>query len=190
MFFAYCFSRDIHEGHLPLKEADEEQSNLGKRQMEITKKFFLTNLELLFSARENVLNKLGSRLFPTKKLDKIPTRELTPELATEPTKHKKSKLKLQQELMDEIMADKKDKNDEIFWNYFKYQNPTLLEKDLIRATQAKNEQLINNVNSVLINLRNDIIRKKYWKWKSKQTVNIVEKSLDFKKQKMKTELKY
>ena len=62
--------------------------------------------------------------------------------------------------MDEIMADKKDKNDEIFWNYFKYQNPSPLEKGLIRATQAKNEQLINNINSVLINLRNVIIRKK------------------------------
>ena len=94
MFVAYCFSRDIHEGHLPLKEADEEQSNLGKGQKEITKKIFLTNLELLFSARENVLNNLESRLFPMKELDKIPTREPTPEPATEPTKHKKSKLKL------------------------------------------------------------------------------------------------
>ena len=149
MFVAYCFSRDIHEGHLPLKEADEEQSNLGKGQKEITKKIFLTNLELLFSARENVLNNLGSRLFPMKKLDKIPTRESTPEPATEPTKHKKSKLKLQREFMDEIMADKK------------YQNPSALGKGLIRATQAKNEQLINNVNSVLlINPRNVIIRKK------------------------------
>ena len=40
MFVAYCFSRDIHEGHLPLKEADEEQSNSGKGQKEITKSFF------------------------------------------------------------------------------------------------------------------------------------------------------
>ena len=165
MFVANCFSRDIHEGHLPLKEADEEQSNLGKGQKEITKKFFLTNLELLFSARENVLNNLGSRLFPMKKLDKIPTREPTPEPATEPTKHKKSKLKLQREFMEEIMADKKDKNDEIFRNYFKYQNLSPLGKGLIRATQAKNEQLINNVNSVLINLRNVIIRKKILRMK-------------------------
>ena len=36
-------------------------------------------------------------------------------------------------------------NDEISWNYFKYQNSLLLEKDVIRATQAKNEQLVNNV---------------------------------------------
>ena len=46
--------------------------------------------------------------------------------------------------MNEIIADGKDINDEIFWNYFKYQNPSFLPKDLIRATQAKNEQLVNN----------------------------------------------
>ena len=56
-----------------------------------------------------------------KNLDKISTREPTPEPATEPevitepaeatpTKHKKSKLKLQQEFMNEIIADKKDIN--------------------------------------------------------------------------------
>ena len=41
-----------------------------------------------------------------KNLDKIPTREPTPEiipkLATEPTKYKKYKLKLQQKFMNEI----------------------------------------------------------------------------------------
>ena len=31
-------------------------------------------------------------------------------------------------------------------------------RDLIRATQAKNEQLVNNVNDGLIDLRNAIIR--------------------------------
>ena len=37
-----------------------------------------------------------------------------------------------------MIAEEKDTNDEIFWNYFKYQNPSILAKDLIRATQAKN----------------------------------------------------
>ena len=59
-----------------------------------------------------------------------------------PTKHKKSKLKLQQEFLNEIIADKKDINNEIVWNYFKYQNPYLLAKDLIRANKAKNKQLV------------------------------------------------
>ena len=61
--------------------------------------------------------------------------------------------------MHEIIAKEKDVNYEIFWNYFKYQNPLLLEKDLIRATQTKNEQLVNNVNDGLIDLRSIIIRK-------------------------------
>ena len=72
-----------------------------------------------------------------KNFDKIRIRETTPELATEPTKQKKSKLKLQQEFMNEIIADEKDISDEIFWNYFKYQNLSFLAKDLIRAKQAK-----------------------------------------------------
>ena len=61
--------------------------------------------------------------------------------------------------MHEIIAKEKDVNYEIFWNYLKYQNPLLLEKDLIRATQTKNEQLVNDVNDGLIDLRSIIIRK-------------------------------
>ena len=51
-------------------------------------------------AREKVLNNLEYRLFPIKNLDKIPTREAKPELAKEPTKHKKPKSKLQQKLFE------------------------------------------------------------------------------------------
>ena len=40
--------------------------------------------------------------------------------------------------MNEITAEKKD-NDDIFWNHFKDQNQSLLGKDLIRATQVKND---------------------------------------------------
>ena len=50
-------------------------------------------------------------------MDKIQTGEPTPEQATEPTKHKKSKSKLQQKLMNGIKDDKKDIINEIFWNY-------------------------------------------------------------------------
>ena len=66
---------------------------------------------------------------------------------------------------------------------FKYQNPSFLAKDLIRATQAKNEQLVNNVNDGLIDIRNAIIRKEIPENEnSKKVVNIVEKILDFNKQ--------
>ena len=40
--------------------------------------------------------------------------------------------------LNKITANEKDTNDEISWNYFKYQN---LSKDLIRATRKK-EQLV------------------------------------------------
>ena len=72
-------------------------------------------LRLLFSARGKVLNNFKIRLFPIKFLDKILTHEPTPEITKEtkePTKHKKSKLKLQQEFMYKNIADEKDINDE------------------------------------------------------------------------------
>ena len=105
---------------------------------QLKKSSFQNNLGLFSSAREKVLNNFKSRLFPIKKLHKIRAREPTPELATEPTKQKKSKLKSQQRFMNEILTDEKDINHEIFWNYFKYQNPSSLAKFLIRANQAKN----------------------------------------------------
>ena len=168
------FLRDIHNGYLSLEKTDNKQSNFvnelknfEKGTKTLEKRSFLDNLGLLFSAREKLLDNFQSRLFPMKKLDKIPTlqptsepaaepatepaAEPTPEVATEPatnpTKQKKSKLKLQQELINEIIANEKD---EIFWNYFNYQNSLFLAKSLSRATQAK------NVNDALVDLKNAI----------------------------------
>ena len=53
----------------------------------------------------------------------------------------------------------------MFWDYFKYQNPSFLAKDLIRAAQAKNEQIVNNVNDGLIDLRTILTEKKFLKMK-------------------------
>ena len=39
----------------------------------------------------------------------------------------------------------------------KYQNPSFLVKDLIRAKQSKNKQLVNYINDELIYLRNEIV---------------------------------
>ena len=77
------------------------------------------------------------RLFPIKKLETIPSRELAAELAAELIKYKKSKIKVQQEFIKEIIANKKDINNEAFLDYFKYQNPLFLVKDLISAKQIK-----------------------------------------------------
>ena len=61
--------------------------------------------------------------------------------------------------MNEIIADEKNANKEIFSNYFKYQNPSFLVKDLISAKKNKNEKLLNIINNRLIDLKNDINRK-------------------------------
>ena len=84
-------------------------------------------MALSFSAREKCFYSFKSRLFPIKNLDKIPTSQPTSEPAaepatgpaaeptkevatkpgTEPINQKKSKLKLQQEFMNKIIAYKK-----------------------------------------------------------------------------------
>ena len=57
--------------------------------------------------------------------------------------------------MNEVIANKKDINDEIFLKYLQYQYPSfLVVRNLIRANQAKNEQLVDNINKGLIDLRN------------------------------------
>ena len=82
--------------------------------------------------------------------------------------------------MNEVIADKKDVNNEIFWDYFTYQNPSFLAKYLIRATQAKNEQLVNNINDKIIDLRNAIIMKNTPENENlNKIVDMVEKILNF-----------
>ena len=56
--------------------------------------------------------------------------------------------------MNEIIADEKDINNEIFFNCLKYQNPLFLVKDLISVKQDKTEQLVNNINNGLNDLIN------------------------------------
>ena len=74
---------DILEWHLSLKDTDDDQSNFaakiknldrGKKQL---KNSFLSNLGLLFSAKERVLNNFKTKLFP-KKNQIQPAPESTP----------------------------------------------------------------------------------------------------------------
>ena len=58
-------------------------------------------------------------MFPIKNFDKISTREPKPVLPKETTKHRKYKLKLQQEFINETIVDKKYINHKVFWNFFK-----------------------------------------------------------------------
>ena len=88
--FSIVFLRDIHEGYLSLKDADNEQSkfannlkNIDKGINSIEKKLFPSNIRLFFTAREKFLNSIKNRLFPIKNLELKPEQELEPELEPE-----------------------------------------------------------------------------------------------------------
>ena len=90
---------------------------------------------------------------------------------------------MQQEFKNEIIADEKYINDQIFWNYVKYQNPLFLVNDLIRVKKDKIMKLVNNVNDGMNDLINATIRKEIPENENpKKVVNIVEKIFDFNKQ--------
>ena len=97
---------------------------------------------------------------------------------------------MQQEFMNEVIADEKDVNDETFWSYLKCQNPLYLAKDLIRAKHAKNEQLLNNINNELIDINNAIIKKEISENEnSNKIVDIVETIIEFNKKQKGTGIK-
>ena len=86
-------------------------------------------------------------------------------------------------MMNKIIADEKDSKDEIFRKYFMHQNPSFLAKHLIIPEQSKNEQLVNNINDELIDLRNAIIEKEVTENENpNKIVDIVEKIFDFNEQ--------
>ena len=85
----------------------------------------------------------------------------------------------------------KNISDKIFWNYVKYLNSLSSAKDLIRSTEAKNEQLVNNITDGLIFLMYAIIKKDISENKnSNKTVDIVEKFSTLRSNKSLKELKY
>ena len=97
---------------------------------------------------------------------------------------------MEQEFINKIITDEKGINNEIFLDYFKYQNPSLLVKELISTKQNKNEKIVNNINNGLIDKRNDINRREISESKNpKKVVDIVEKVLEFNKQQKGKEIK-
>ena len=74
-------------------------------------------------------------------------------------------------------------NEQIFWEFFNYQSPSLLVKDLYEGYQNKDETTITYLNESLINLRNSINSKKIVQNKNpKKVVIYVAKILEFNKQ--------
>lgn len=53
---------------------------------------------------------------------------------------------------------KKNESNEIFKEYFTYENPSILAQDLHNANHTKNGQTINQVNDRLIGLKNDVYK--------------------------------
>ena len=74
-------------------------------------------------------------------------------------------------------------NEQIFWEFFNYQSPSFLVKDLYEGYQNKDETTITYLNESLINLRNSINSKKIVQNKNpKKVVIYVAKILEFNKQ--------
>ena len=124
-------------------------------------------------------NNFKSKLFPINTRDKIPTPESTPKLTPDPTvfdtpeptpkptpkptktqtrksKHKTSLLRLHGHFLNKIKSYETNVNNEIFKEYFGYWNTSFLAKDVYKANQTKNEQMVNLVNYGLIDLRNAV----------------------------------
>ena len=135
-----------------------------------------------------MLNNFKRKIFPIN--DKIQTPPPQPAPASELTKHKTPKLKLRKKCKDVIITAEKYINDEIFWKYSNHPTPLYLLHDLLEAKQAKNEELVNNINDGLVDLRNAIIKKEIsGNENSKKVSNIVEKILDFNHQQKRKKFK-
>ena len=172
---------NIYKIKLTFEEAANEQiklahelNNIDKGRKPVEKRSFPNNLRLFLGARGNILNNFKRKIFQLKKLNKIPTPEPAPmqtcELApaprllpayeaapiSKPTKIKISKLKLRKKMEDEIKTDKKDINDEIFWNYFKYKSALYLVKCFLKTKQDNNDQSLKDISNSLIDLRNTV----------------------------------
>ena len=93
--------------------------------------------------------------------------------------------------MNKIIDNEKYINDEILWNYLKYQNPLFVATDSVEVKQAKNEKLVNNINDGLIDFRNAMIRKKIsGNQNSNKIVVLLKKSSTLINNKKVKELKY
>ena len=87
-----------------------------------------------------------------------------------------------EEFLNKIKNDERNINKQIFNEFFNYQNPSFLVKDLYEDIQNKNDKVVKNINESLINIINSINRKEVPENENlKKIVRIVEKILDFNK---------
>ena len=85
---------------------------------------------------------------------------------------------------------KKVINSEIFNEYFGYQNPSFLTKDLMKTDQSKNKQILKQTIDSINDLRNSIIKKEIPANENpNKMIDIVEEILEFNGQQKGTGLK-
>ena len=90
----------------------------------------------------------------------------------------KSSLKSHEEFLNEIVNEEKYINEKIFRDYFRYQNPSSLVKDLFRANKNNNDKTKCLIIIELIKIMEGINIKKITENENLQKVaNIVNKSL-------------
>ena len=90
----------------------------------------------------------------------------------------KSSLKSHEEFLNEIVNEEKYINENIFRDYFRYQNPSSLVKDLFRANKNNNDKTKCLIIIELIKIMEGINIKKITENENLQKVaNIVNKSL-------------
>ena len=76
-----------------------------------------------------------------------------------------SPFKSSKNFVNEIRGKEKYANNEIFKEYFGYQNPSFIAKDLLKANQAKNNQKEIKALYSVNKLRNLFLEKKFMKMK-------------------------
>ena len=101
----------------------------------------------MLKAREDVLNSFKSNLFP---IISDTTSYATPRETSVNEDY----------FINEIINDEKGISCEIFNEYFGYQNPSLLAKDLFKTDQSKNKQTVKQTLDSINELRNCIFKKK------------------------------
>ena len=86
--------------------------------------------------------------------------------------------------LNEFKNDENNINEQIFKDYLGYRSPSFLVKDLCKSDQSKSDTTVKYINESLTDLRNSINNEEITENENpEKLVNIVEKILDFNKQK-------
>ena len=121
------------------------------------------------------------------------TLDTTPYTTPDTTpRHTRSETSILNEyFVNKIKNDEKNRNTEVFNEYFGYQNPSFLAEDLFKANQVKNNQIVDQTIDSINELRNSIVKKEIPENENlNKIIDIVEKSLSLTTNKKEQDLKY